>query len=110
MKNITVAGAGYVDSAIAYPLSDNDFDVSLCGTWLDDEIISNSKAGIHPKLKKLLNKNVKLFYWTEINKALMDSEIIFIAVTSEGFIEIFKKILENITKDCVFFGTYKRIC
>ena len=39
----------------------------------------------------------------------MDSEIIFIAVTSEGFIGIFKKILENITKDCVFFGTYKRI-
>ena len=45
MKKITVARAGYTGSAIIYPLSDNDFDVSLCRTWLDDEIISNSKTG-----------------------------------------------------------------
>jgi len=107
MKKITVIGAGYMGSAITYPLSDNNFDVSLCGTWLDDEIISSSKASIHPKLKKPINKNVKLFYWTEIDKALMDSEIIFIGVTSEGFIEIFKKILENIKKECTFLTLTK---
>ncbi len=41
MQNITVLGAGYMGSAITFPLSDNDSKVSLWGTWLDNKIIDS---------------------------------------------------------------------
>ena len=43
-----VIGAGYMGSAITFPLSVNNIEVNLWGTWLDDKIISSSLAGYHP--------------------------------------------------------------
>ena len=49
MYNITVLGAGYMGSAITFPLS-RDNKVKLWGTWLDDGIIEKCIGGQHPKL------------------------------------------------------------
>ncbi|MBM3706544.1 MAG: hypothetical protein FJW66_08475 [Actinobacteria bacterium] len=94
-----VLGAGYMGSAITFPLSDNHIKVNLWGTWLDDELIESSIKGFHPKLKKALPGNVCLYYWQDLGTALEDVNVIFIAVTSEGFVNIFGKILDNIDKD-----------
>ncbi len=53
-----VIGAGYMGSAITFPLSANNIEVNLWGTWLDDKIIESSLAGFHPKLKKALPPSV----------------------------------------------------
>lgn len=55
LKNmkVTVIGAGYMGSAITYPLSENGYKINLVGTWLDDKIIESSINGYHPKLKSL---------------------------------------------------------
>ena len=46
-----VIGAGYMGSAITFPLSANNIEVNLWGTWLDDKIIGISLAGFHPAKK-----------------------------------------------------------
>ncbi|MEI7616350.1 MAG: glycerol-3-phosphate dehydrogenase, partial [Actinomycetota bacterium] len=96
MHNITVLGAGYMGSAITFPLADNGNKVNLWGTWLDDSLIESSLKGFHPKLKKPLPENVNLYYWQDMGPALEDSEIIFFGIASEGFVNVFKMLLEHL--------------
>ena len=109
MLNITVLGAGYMGSAITFPLSDNRNKINLWGTWLDDEIIESSLKGYHPRLKKPLPENVSLYYWQDMKPAVEDSDIIFIGVTSEGFVNVFKMLLDNLNaeKEYYFFKLTK---
>jgi len=53
MHKIAILGAGYMGSAMTFPLAENNIPVNLWGTWLDNEIIDSCKKGTHPKLKKL---------------------------------------------------------
>ncbi len=91
MKKAAVLGAGYMGSAITFPLSDNQVEVNLWGTWLDDEIIKSCINGYHPKLKKKMPDNVKFFYSHDLKKAVNDVDMIFVGVTSNGFLDVFKK-------------------
>jgi glycerol-3-phosphate dehydrogenase (NAD(P)+) len=93
MYNITVLGAGYMGSAITFPLS-RDNNVKLWGTWLDDGIIEECLGGKHPKLKEPLPSSVDLFYSNELEAALKDTDIVFVGISSEGFLSVFKKLLE----------------
>jgi glycerol-3-phosphate dehydrogenase (NAD(P)+) len=102
IDKVTVIGAGYMGSAITFPLSDNGITVNLWGTWLDDEIISACKKGPHPKLQKKLPAKVKLFYSKELKEALVDVQHLFIAVSSQGFLQVFNKILDNNMQECSF--------
>ena len=109
MQNITVVGAGYMGSAITFPLADNGNKVNLLGTWLDDSLIESSLKGFHPKLKKPLPDNVNLYYWQDMGPAIEDSEIIFIGIASEGFVNVFKMLLEHLNpeKNYYFFKLTK---
>ncbi len=98
IDNVSVLGAGYMGSAVTFPLSDNNINVNLWGTWLDENIISSAKSGIHPKLKTKLAKNVKLFYWQDLLKAIENSNIFFIGIASEGFVNIFQMLIDNLKK------------
>ena len=102
-----VIGAGYMGSAITFPLSANNIEVNLWGTWLDDEIISSSLAGFHPKLKKALPPSVVPLYSKDLGKALSGIDILFIAVTSEGFVKVFEMVLDNLTSPVYFFKLTK---
>ncbi len=110
MKKVAVLGAGYMGSAITFPLAENGFEVNLWGTWLDDNIINSCLKGKHPKLKKPLHKNVNLYHSKDLKKAIIDRNIIFIGITSEGFLPVFKKLLESIEdskEDYIFFTLTK---
>jgi len=96
VKKVAVLGAGYMGSAITFPLTDNGIIVNLWGTWLDDKIIEASKNCPHPKLKKRLNKNVNLFYSGNLKEAIKDADAFFIAVTSEGFPRVFELLTDNL--------------
>jgi len=82
---IVIIGAGYMGSALAWPLKDNGHEVHLVGTHLDEEIIhACEKTGIHPKLKRPLPNGVQVFSFSRIDKALKDAEIIVSGVSSFG--------------------------
>ncbi len=91
---VAVLGAGYMGSAITFPLADNDIVVNLWGTWLDDDIISMCRAGDHPKLKKPLHGDVNLFTSDQLQQAVQGADAVFMAVSSEGFVPVFSKFIE----------------
>ena len=106
MYNITVLGAGYMGSAITFPLS-RDNKVNLWGTWLDDGIIEECISGQHPKLKKPLPSSVDLFYSGELKEALTGSDIVFMGISSEGFLPVFKKLLEVLDRNIYIYTLTK---
>jgi glycerol-3-phosphate dehydrogenase (NAD(P)+) len=107
MLKAAVLGAGYMGSAITYPLADNGIETNLWGTWLDDSIIDSCLAGYHPKLKKPLQDGVHPMYSKNLKQAAIDVDIIFIAVASEGFVPVFKMLLETIDRNYYFFKLTK---
>ena len=107
LSTVAVLGAGYMGSAITYPLAENGVGVRLWGTWLDDGIIDSCKSGNHPKLKKKLPEAVSLFYSKEIGWAVRDVDAVFIAVTSEGFIPVFQVLLDTLERACPVFTLTK---
>jgi glycerol-3-phosphate dehydrogenase (NAD(P)+) len=107
MIRAAVLGAGYMGSAITFPLSENKIEVNLCGTWLDDQLIEASLRGKHPRLGKKLNRDVKPMYWQNMEEAVDEADMIFIAIASEGFVDVFGKLLEKIRKNYYFFKLTK---
>jgi len=103
MNCVCVLGAGYMGSAISFPLSDNVNDVHLWGTWLDEWILDGCGQGLHPKLKNAIPDNVSLFYAGELKEAIEDAECLIIAVSSEGFIPVFEKLLGEMEEGCPLF-------
>lgn len=107
MYKIAVLGAGYMGSAITFPLSENGHQVNLWGTWLDDELIDSSLKGFHPKLKKALPENVKLYYSDHLKEAVEDVDLIFLGITSDGFLAVLERLLKCIDKNYYFFKLTK---
>jgi len=93
-----VLGAGYMGSAVTFPLCDAGWEVRLWGTWLDDEIIERCRHHNHPKLKKRLPEKIGLYGSLELEAAIEDADIVFIAVTSEGFVPVFERYLTTIAE------------
>jgi len=91
---VAVLGAGYMGSAVTFPLCENGVKVNLWGTWLDDRILDACASGVHPKLKKRLRDGVSLFYSDQLARALDGVDAVFVAVTSEGFVPVFTRFLE----------------
>ncbi|MDO9546599.1 MAG: hypothetical protein Q7J07_07600 [Pelolinea sp.] len=59
MKTAAILGAGLMGSAVAWPLTDNGYEVHLIGTHLDGEIIQSSKKDrFHPRLKRKIPAKV----------------------------------------------------
>jgi glycerol-3-phosphate dehydrogenase (NAD(P)+) len=107
MYKIAVLGAGYMGSAITFPLCENGHQVNLWGTWLDDELIDSSLKGFHPKLKKALPEKVKLFYSDKLYDAVKDVDMVFLGITSDGFLTVFEKLLDCLDQIPMFFKLTK---
>jgi len=85
MAVIMVLGAGVMGTALTYPAADNDNDLRLVGTHLDDDIIQRCKEQrIHPRLKRRIHDNVKPYFYHEIADAIQDTEVIVLGVNSRG--------------------------
>ena len=85
MKKVAILGAGVMGSAVAWPLSDNGYEIHLIGTHLDGEIIQRCKQErYHPRLKRKLPENVIPFSIEELEKALDGVEFIVSGVNSKG--------------------------
>ena len=85
MAVITIAGAGMMGTATAYPLADNGHEVRLLGTHLDGDIIESCRERhYHPRLRRDLPRGVQAYFCDEVAQALEGAEIIVSGVNSLG--------------------------
>ena len=62
MSKIIIIGAGAMGSAFAFPCIDNNHDVNIVGTHLENDFIDSLKVkeNFHPVINVKLDKNIKI--------------------------------------------------
>ena len=100
MAKVLILGAGAMGTAFAYPCTDNNHEVNIDGTHLEDNFIEEiKKKYFHPGLNLEVLKTIKFFKHEsikEVNKQKPD--LIVLAVSSKGIAwisEELKKISNN---------------
>ena len=86
MAKIIILGAGSMGTAVSYPCSDNNHDVTIIGTHLEDDFIDliNSEKK-HPILDCNIAKNVKFLKLKSLNEEINKKvDLIVVAVISKG--------------------------
>ena len=87
MSKIVIIGAGAMGSAFALPCLDNNHDVNIVGTHLENEFIDNIKSqdNFHSGLNIKIDKKIKINKFKELTK-LLDKEIdlIVLGISSKG--------------------------
>ena len=86
MSKILIIGAGAMGTAFAVPCSDNDHEVSVLGTHLEDDVIKKIKdTYIHPTLKTKLSNKINFFFFND-NKKIINTEfdLIVLGISSKG--------------------------
>ena len=87
MSKIVIIGAGAMGSAFALPCLDNNHDVYIIGTHLEDENIENFKKSenLHPGLNTIIPKEIKVEKFEKFNE-ILNSEIhlIVLGISSKG--------------------------
>ena len=70
MSKIVIIGAGAMGSAFSLPCLDNNHDVNIIGTHLENEFIDNLKKdnNFHPGLNTKIPDKIKFFKhpWAEL--------------------------------------------
>ena len=86
MAKILILGAGSMSTAFAFPCSDNNHEVSIVGTHLEDNFIDiiKSNKNVHPALKSRIPNNVKLYKFNSFHGLLKKADLIVIGVSSKG--------------------------
>lgn len=75
-----------MSTAFAFPCSDNNHEVSIVGTHLEDNFIDiiKSNKNVHPVLKSRIPNNVKLYKFNSFHDLLEKADLIVIGVSSKG--------------------------
>ena len=85
MKKILVVGAGIMGTTLAVHLSKKGRDVNLWGTkWDSKNLDIMAKTRSHGVLEVKLPENITFYYDYQLEEAARDSELIVVAVSSEG--------------------------
>jgi glycerol-3-phosphate dehydrogenase (NAD(P)+) len=102
MKKIIIIGAGAMGSAFAVPCLENQNDVTLVGTHLEDELIKDIKSNnnFHPALNIELPSKLKVEKFEKL-KAILDEgvDIIVAGVSSIGIEWFVHQIVNNYKKN-----------
>ena len=87
MSKIIIIGAGAMGSAFALPCLDNNHDVNIVGTHLEDEFIDNLKKNnnFHPGLNTKLPDEIKIFKFEKFKETLQPNvDLIVLGISSKG--------------------------
>ena len=98
MKKIIIIGAGAMGSAFAVPCIENNNDVTVVGTHLENDLIKNIKSNdqIHPVLKTQLPKEIKFEQFEKLQSTLEQNiDLIVCGVSSVGIEWFVKQISKN---------------
>tara|TARA_Y100000591_G_scaffold271733_1_gene246988 strand:- start:1511 stop:2557 length:1047 start_codon:yes stop_codon:yes gene_type:complete len=87
MSKIIIIGAGAMGSAFSLPCLDNNHDVSIVGTHLENDLIDNFKknGNLHPGLKAKIPSKVKIFKFETIKELLeINADLLVLGISSKG--------------------------
>ena len=87
MSKILIIGAGAMGSAFALPCLDNNHDINIIGTHLENEFIDNLKKNnnIHPGLQTKIPEGIKIFKFDKFDELLKSNiDLIVLGISSKG--------------------------
>ena len=87
MSKIVIIGCGAMGTAFAYPCLDNNHDVSIVGSHLEDNFIDNLKKNenFHPGLNIKIERKINVFKFKDFDKLLANKvDLIVLGVSSKG--------------------------
>ena len=87
MSKIVIIGAGAMGSAFALPCLDNNHDINIVGTHLENEFIENLKNNdnLHPGLNTKIPKQIKIFKYEKFDEILKSNiDMIVLGISSKG--------------------------
>jgi len=86
MANILILGAGSMGTAFAFPCSDNNHNVTIVGTFLENDFIEEvNNTRIHPTLNCEIPKSVKFYKFDHLQDCFNEKvDLIVVAVISKG--------------------------
>ena len=99
MKKILIIGAGAMGSAFSVPCLENKNDVSLIGTFLENDLIKSlkEKNNYHPALDINLPKNLNIERHDQIENLTQSGVDFIVAGISSVGIEWFANEISNFT-------------
>ncbi|MDA7446709.1 glycerol-3-phosphate dehydrogenase [Candidatus Pelagibacter ubique] len=102
MKKIIIIGAGAMGSAFAVPCLENQNEVTLVGTHLEDDLINKIKSNnnLHPALNIELPSKLKVEKFEKLQSILEgEVDIIVVGVSSVGIEWFVNQISKNYKKN-----------
>ena len=87
MSKIVIIGAGAMGTAFALPCLDNNHDINIIGTHLENDFIDQFKKNnnIHPGLNTKIPEGIKIFKFEEFNKLFKSKvDLIVLGISSKG--------------------------
>ena len=102
MKKIVILGAGAMGSAFTVPCIENNNDVTLVGTHLEEQVINNinDNNNFHEVLKFNLPKELKIKTFNHFQKILKTKpDLIVIGVSSKGIEWAANELSKNLHKN-----------
>jgi glycerol-3-phosphate dehydrogenase (NAD(P)+) len=89
MAVVTILGAGAMGSALTTPALAAGHEVRLWGTWLDDDILADLRAGRpHPRINLPIDHRAQLFDSTDLGPALDRAELVLLGISSDGVVDV----------------------
>ena len=87
MSKIVIIGAGAMGTAFSLPCLDNNHDINLVGTHLEDNFIETLKKSkyLHPGLNTEIPNEVKVFKFEKFDELLSSkTDLIVLGISSKG--------------------------
>ncbi len=87
MSKIVIIGAGAMGTAFAFPCLDNNHDVNILGTHLEDDFIDSvlKNERVHPGLKTKISEGINLIKYEKFDSIFSANiDLIVLGVSSKG--------------------------
>ena len=87
MSKIVIIGAGAMGSAFALPCLDNNHDINIVGTHLENDFIDQLKQNdnLHPGLNSKIPQEIKIFKFEKFNEILSTNiDLLVFGISSKG--------------------------
>ena len=87
MAKIVIIGAGAMGSAFAFPCLDNNHDINIVGTHLENDFIEKLKNNnnLHPGLNTQIPQEIKIFKFEKFEELLKSNvDLIVLGISSKG--------------------------
>ena len=87
MSKIVIIGAGAMGTAFALPCLDNNHDINIVGTHLENDFIDNLKKNnnLHPGLNTKVPEGIKIFKFDKFDEILKSSvDLVVLGISSKG--------------------------